>query len=304
MKWQDILAFFTQKAFITNLVVSLVFIVVVLIARAVVLRGLSRRAFESDEVRLRWHVRLRNTALVFMLLGLIAIWAAQLQTFAISAVAFVAAMVVATKELIMCISGGFLRMAGDSFAIGDRIEVGPSRGEVINIGFLTTTLLEIGPGHQRTGRALILPNSVFVNSTVINETFTDNYVLHIVSIPIAMDHRWEQAEAILLESAQLVCQDYLDMAYEHLNKVAKKHALVPSQVEPRVLVQVTGKDSMSLLVRFPTPAREKGRHEQDLIRQFIRSYQALPAQAPAVEEGAVVEHTDEEATHEDTTMPG
>ena len=94
------------------------------------------------------------------------------------------------------------------------------------------------------------------------------------------------------------------MAYEHLNKVAKKHALVPSQVEPRVLVQVTGKDSMSLLVRFPTPAREKGRHEQDLIRQFIRSYQALPAQAPAVEEGAVVEHTDEEATHEDTTMPG
>lgn len=304
MKWQDILAFFTQKAFVNNLIASVIFVIIVLIARAVVLRGLSRRAFESDEVRLRWHVRLRNTALVFMLLGLIAIWAAQLQTFAISAVAFVAAMVVATKELIMCISGGFLRMAGDSFAIGDRIEVGSSRGEVINIGFLTTTLLEIGPGHQRTGRALILPNSVFVNSTVINETFTDNYVLHIVSIPIAMDHRWEQAERILLECAQNVCQDYLELAYEHLNKVAKKHALVPSQVEPRVLVQVTGKDSLSLMVRFPTPAREKGRHEQDLIRQFLRNYQALPALDPSLEEVTPVEGTDEDTTHEDLTTSG
>lgn len=304
MKWQDVLAFFTQKAFVNNMIASLIFVIIVVMARVVILKGLSRRAFESDEVRLRWHVRLRNTALVFMLLGLIAIWAAQLQTFAISAVAFVAAMVVATKELIMCISGGFLRMAGDSFAIGDRIEVGTSRGEVINIGFLTTTLLEVGPGHQRTGRALILPNSVFVNSTVINETFTDNYVLHIVSIPIAMDHRWEEAENILLGCAQNVCQDYLDMAYEHLNKVAKKHALVPSQVEPRVLVQVTGKDSMSLLVRFPTPAREKGRHEQDLVRQFIRSYQALPAQAPLSEIPPVVEHADDASIHEDTTTSG
>ena len=50
-----------------------------------------------------------------------------------------------------------------------RREVAGVRGDVLDIGPLTTAVLEVGPGqsiHQRTGRKITLPNSVFLTHAV------------------------------------------------------------------------------------------------------------------------------------------
>ncbi|RKW30239.1 MAG: mechanosensitive ion channel family protein, partial [Kingella sp. (in: b-proteobacteria)] len=51
----------------------------------------------------------RNVSLIAILFGLLMVWGSQIQTFALSMVALAAATVVATKELIMCLSGSLLR---------------------------------------------------------------------------------------------------------------------------------------------------------------------------------------------------
>ena len=52
----------------------------------------------------------------------------------------------------MSIGGSFLRATSGSFAIGDRIRVGDTRGVVIDHSLLVTTLLEIGPSlRERVG---------------------------------------------------------------------------------------------------------------------------------------------------------
>src|SRR5690606_32112227 len=84
---------------------------------------------------------------------------AELRTVAISIVAIAVAFVVATKELILCITGSILKMASRSFVIGDRIQVKDFRGDVIDQNLLATTILEVGPGkltHQRTGRMAVI----------------------------------------------------------------------------------------------------------------------------------------------------
>ena len=264
--------FLQGKAAKTNLLTSIVFIVIVWVGKKAITGVMNRRHWSDDEAKLLWSVRTRNLFLLLTLFGLMTIWATELQTFALSAVAFAAALVVATKEIIMCVSGGLMRMTSEGFSIGDRIEVANQRGEVINLGFLTTTLLEIGPGSQRTGRAVVLPNSIFITAPLINESFTDNYVLHLSQVPIKYDQHWQQAERLLLEAAQEVCAPYLEAAHEHLNRMAQRHALVPSMVEPRVMVQVSDPEKLMLIVRFPTPAREKGRHEQEVLRRFLTRF--------------------------------
>lgn len=256
-----------QKALQTGVVVLLV-----VLLRHLTLRAVRRVDWARDTDRLAWIVRIRALTLLALVLAVVVVWAAELQTLALSAVAIAAAIVIAGKELIMCLSGGALRRAGDAFRVGDRIEVAGVRGDVIGYGAMTTTVLEVGPGHQRTGRAVILPNSQFLTSAVVNESFTEDYVLHVVAVPLRLDQDWRQAERLLLEAAREVCAPHLEAARSHLGEVSRRHGLSPPSVDPRVVVQLPEPGAVRLLCRFPTLARDRARHEQSLLRAFLERF--------------------------------
>ncbi len=248
---------------------SAVLVVLVLLGRVILRRSILESTLISrEDARLKWHMRLRNGSILLLLFGLVAIWGSELQSFALSAVAFTAAIVLATKELIMCIGGGVLRAVSEAFKIGDRIEIGALRGEVINLGFLTTTILEIGPASQRTGRAIVMPNSMLLSQPVTNETFTEDYVLHMFTLPWSAVH-WRRAERALLGAAQSVCQEHVEPAAAKINQVSRRHGLGDANVEPRIIVHITDTEEVTFSVRVPTPSREKGRHEQEIVRRFL-----------------------------------
>jgi len=127
------------------LISTALLITVVVVVRALSARYI-RRNVASMELRRRWLVHSRNGLLLFMLLGLIIIWGEELRTLALSVVAIAVAFVVATKELILCVTGSILKAGAGSFNIGDRIQVKDFRGDVIDQSLLATTILEVGPG--------------------------------------------------------------------------------------------------------------------------------------------------------------
>ncbi|WP_350354262.1 hypothetical protein [Aliifodinibius salipaludis] len=77
---------------------------------------------------------------------------------------------------------------------------------------LATTILEIGPGkkitHQRMGRMIVIPNSLFVSEPVINESCTNDYILHVFTIPLKRENDRRGAQEIFLESANRHCKPY------------------------------------------------------------------------------------------------
>ena len=258
---------------IRNAVVTVVVLLLMLIARKILLRTLFSHEM-PPEVRRRIEVNSRNAILVAVLLVAIFIWAEEIRTLAISAFAVAAAIVLATKELIMCISGSLLRGSAGSFSVGDRIEVGAHRGDVIDVTLLTTRLVEIGPGqttHQHTGRTIALPNSLFLTQPVINESYTDEFVLHVFTIPIAATDSWETAEAQLLDAANEECGEFLDDAKRHFDQMVGRHALEAVQVDPRVSIRKSEPGRIDLVVRVPAPARRKGRVEQAILRRFLKA---------------------------------
>lgn len=257
------------------------------LAAMAVFKGLLNRAFRArlaghpDDLR-RWMVSSRNVMFLVALLLVAAIWASELRTLALSAVAFAAALVLATKELVMCVLGGFYRTITRSFALGDRIEVAGLRGDVIDETLLSTRLLEVGPGpnsHQYTGRAISIPNSVLLTQSVLNETFTADYVLHILTIPIRAEDDWERAEGWLLEAANQECAAWLADATAHLYRISDARGLARPSVEPRVVLQIPEPGRIHLQLRFPVAARNKGRAEQSVLRAYLalRASEAQPA---------------------------
>src|SRR5690606_27740699 len=88
---------------------------------------------------------------IILLIGILFIWGQELRDFALSLVAVAAALVLATKEVILCLMGGLLKASTKLFENGDRISVSGYKGKVIDHTLLTTTLIETGPGRSNQG---------------------------------------------------------------------------------------------------------------------------------------------------------
>lgn len=276
---QTSLTDFTVPESVWSLLISTALLIIgVLIVRALIARFIKRQV-DSPELRRRWLVQSRNGLLLLMILGLVLIWGEELRTLALSIVAIAVAFVVATKELIMCITGSILKAGAGSFSIGDRIQIKDFRGDVIDQNLLATTILEVGPGkltHQRTGRMAVIPNALFVSEPVINESFTHDYVLHVFTVPFRRDDDWRGAQKAILAAARKQCEPFLEEVRRYMNRVSSSRGLEPPSVDPRVTMQVPVAGEIHLIVRVPTKSGQRGLIEQAIMAEVFQDNDYLP----------------------------
>jgi small-conductance mechanosensitive channel len=268
---------FSNSLILPDIVKSLILLAMVLIGRLVLMRAVTHSTSLTVETKRRWVLMIRNVIGVVFAMGLVFIWAHELATFAVSLVAIAVALVLATKELILCLSGTVLRAGSNAYTLGDRIEISGTRGNVIDQNLLATTLLEIGPGHnssQYTGRAVVFPNSLLLSHPLINETYMKEYVVQVLTIPLAMEDDWQAAESLLLEIAMSECGPFMEEARIHMKQLEGKAWLDAPSVEPRVSIHLPEPGRIDLLLRVPSPAHRTSRLEQAILRRFLVGFTA------------------------------
>lgn len=269
------------EALLELLIVTGILVVVLITLRAITSRYIRKHVI-STELRRRWLVQSRNAFILILLLGLVLIWADELRTLALSIVAIAVAFVVATKELILCLTGSILKTGSRSFNIGDRIQVKDFRGDVIDQSLLATTILEVGPGkitHQRTGRMTTIPNSIFLSEPVINESFTHDYVLHVFTVPFKMQDEWKSAQKLFLESASRHCKPYIGEVRKYMKEVSEDRGLEVPSVDPRVTIQVPAAGEVHLIIRIPTRSGQRGFIEQAILADVLTTNNFQAAEA-------------------------
>ena len=211
------------------------------------------------EAKRRWVVTVRNSMVFVFLLGLVVIWAHELQAFAVSLVALAAALVLATKELLLCWSGAALRVGGKVYSVGDRIQIAGHRGVVLDHDIFATKLLEIGPGqssHLYTGRVTVFPNSLLFTNPLIKENPNQEYGLYTLTVPLPAEKDWKEAETRLLESAKAECAPFMQEASRQMKLLEQQNLLEAPSPEPRITIQLS--DTAALcwccVFRLPTGA--------------------------------------------------
>jgi len=251
---------------------SLLLLLVLLIARTLIVRWLANNPALSMESKRRWVVTTRNSVVFAFLLGLVIIWAHELQAFAVSIVALAAALVLATKELILCWSGAALRVGGKVYTVGDRIQIAGHRGVVLDYDVFATKLLEIGPGqsaHLYTGRVTIFPNSLLFTNPLIKENPQQEYGLYTLTVPIKSEEDWQRSEQALLEAAKHECAPFMDEAVRQMKLLEQANLLEAPSPEPRITIQLPESGKMHLVLRFPAPDRGRSRIEQAILRRYL-----------------------------------
>lgn len=258
---------------------SLLLLLFLFIVRTLLVRAISKNPTLSMEAKRRWVVSARNSMVFVLLVGLLVIWAHELQAFAVSLVALAAALVLATKELILCLSGAALRVGGKVYSVGDRIQIAGHRGVVLDHDIFATKLLEIGPGqasHLYTGRVTVFPNSLLFTSPLIKENPEQEYGLYILSIPLKGHEDWREAERYLLDAAKAECSSFMGEASRQMKLLEQTNLLEAPSPEPRVTIQIVETGHIQLVLRFPAPDRGRSRVEQAILRRY------LAAAAPAI----------------------
>ena len=210
---------------IGDLVASMVVLLLLAIARSVASRAIRAKTALAAHQQRRWIATVRNLAFALGVVALVMIWAPQLRTFALSLTAVAVAVVIATKELLLCFSGAVLRASTRAFSVGDWIEVGGIRGEVVDHSVFATTIYEFdhAPGsYDFVGRTAVVPNSTFLTSPVRNLSAHRNHLYHgfDITFPATADvfGNRETIERIVQEHAQ----PYEDTARQANETMAKR----------------------------------------------------------------------------------
>jgi small-conductance mechanosensitive channel len=236
-----------SSALLDGLSSLLLLLLFLLIVRALIVRAISKNPTFSMEAKRRWVVSVRNTMVFVLLVGLLVIWAHELQAFAVSLVAVAAALVLATKELILCWSGAALRVGGKVYSVGDRIQIAGHRGVVLDHDIFATKLLEIGPGqasHLYTGRVTVFPNSLLFMNPLIKENPDQEYGLYILAIPLKDNDDWRDAERHLLDAAKTECSSFMGEASRQM-KLLEQTNLLEAPSRSRALPFKSSKQGVS-----------------------------------------------------------
>jgi small-conductance mechanosensitive channel len=266
---EELLQYIPDRVLARHVVSTVILFAVVLGARYIILRFVRGRLPSHDTLQLRWTSQIRAFSYAILAFGLFTIWAAELQALAVSFVVLAMAVVWATKETIACMQGAVYRLSSNAFQVGDRINVGGIRGDVIDPGLLSTTVLEVGKGHQRTGRTISIPNSLFMTEPVLNESLTGEYMLHLLTIPVDRNDDLPAIEELALRAANEACAGFINDVRRPIALRYRRHGLKPPLVDPRITYQFVDTNTVNLILRIPVPTRLERTIEQRVLRAVL-----------------------------------
>jgi small-conductance mechanosensitive channel len=223
----------------------------------------------TPDQRRRTRKAARSAALLLLLGLLVSVWAAKLKTVGLVLSGFAVALIVASKEVIMCITGFWVKMAGGTFRIGDRVVIKGVRGDVLDYGLLTTTLLVVSDGSERpSGTVLVLPNSAFLQEPVRNESREVRFANHTISVVVPTTADWQTALSALEQAVGVVWQAEAPALREQVERLSQNHG-VGLPIEPTVLVRRVEKDATHLAAQLALPSDRIQELEDAILRRYL-----------------------------------
>ena len=232
--------------------------------------------------------RTKNGTFALTLILLFILWQSEISEFALSVTAIAVAIVVASKEIILCFTCSIQRASSRSFRIGDWIEVGKLCGEVIEHNMKATVIQEIDLHHGQyhfTGKTATLPNSMFFTYPVKNLNFMKRYVYHDFSVVVKDFVNLYPLLPLLTDKIDEHCSYFADVAHRY-NAMIEKHAGVDLPgAEPHIHISsnINGEQIVHIMIFCPT---DNANHLEHLIRKdFMELYEQrfnfIGAQSPS-----------------------
>jgi small-conductance mechanosensitive channel len=182
----------------------------------------------------------------------------------------------ALQEVIASFAGWFAISLGQFYKTGDRVQLGGIMGDVIDIGILRTTIMEIGAWVKAdlyNGRIVRVANSFVFKEPVYNYSADFQFVWDEITVPIkyGSDHRL--ARSILQQVAEEVVGEYVPLAQTEWKNMVRKYLIENAKIEPMVTL-VTTDNWMEFTLRYVVDYKSRRGKKDQLYTRILDEIQS------------------------------
>src|SRR6202161_289551 len=152
-----------------------------------------------------------------------------------------AGVAVALQDVLASIAGAFSIGFSKLYTVGDRVQIGDTRGDVIDIGLLRTTLMETGNWVGRdlySGRIVRIPNNTVLKNSVFNYSQGFRFIWDPIKVVFTITSDTQFARAMLLRVAKEAIGEYLLEAQSSWKTVSDNYQCENPPLEPTVALAV------------------------------------------------------------------
>lgn len=258
-----------------KILASLLIIIVLVLLRTIILRIIWKRT-DDVQLRYRWQKTITYTSVIVGFFLVIRVWFAGIQSLATFLGLITAGLAIALKDLVTSLAGWIFILWRRPFSVGDRIQIGPHRGDVIDVRIFKFSLMEIGnwvDADQSTGRIVHVPNSMIFTEVLANYSQGFPFIWHEIPVLITFESNWQKAKQILLEIANRYALHLSTEAEKKVKEASKKYMIFYKTLTPTVYTSVK-ESGVLLTIRYMLEARKRRGSEQEIWEAILRDFGA------------------------------
>ncbi|MGE0747590.1 MAG: mechanosensitive ion channel family protein [Rhodospirillales bacterium] len=177
----------------------------------------------------------------------------------------------ALQEVIASAAGWVAVIFGGFYRVGDRVQLGGIRGDVIDIGILRTTLMQIGDwvnADQYNGRIVRIANSFVFKEPVFNYSSDFPFLWDEIMVPIKYGSDYALARAIIARVAGEVVGEYAAAAEKAWEPLTREYMVEPASVQPAVTMAANA-NWIEFTLRFVTDYKRRRSTKDALFARVL-----------------------------------
>ena len=260
--------YYQGKIFTTFLVLLILFAL-----RRLVLRLVLRRATDP-KIRYNWRKSSQYFVYGLVIILIAPIWFSDLSSFGTFLGLLSAGLAIALKDPVSNFFGWVYILGQKPFETGDRIQIGDTSGDVVDIRFFHFSVMEIGKwvdADQSTGRLVHIPNGRVFTSALYNFNQAMGLIWNEIPILVTFESDWQKAKKILENIEKEFLRPFSKTAGENLARTYKDLPIEYKNTDPRIytLIQDSG---VLLTIRYLCPPRQRRGSEEEAMEAVLIAF--------------------------------
>ena len=185
-----------------------------------------------------------------------------------------AGIALALHDVILSFAGWITIIVRKPYETGDRIQMGNTQGDVIDIGAFHTTMMEVGnwvDADQSTGRIVICPNSIIFREPVSNYTRGFEFIWNEITVVVTFESNWQKAEQIMLAIAQEKAEEIRSDVDRKIRRMSRRYAIHYTYLTP-IVYPVIADSGVKLTLRYLSEARKRRSTMSEVSRKILDAF--------------------------------
>ncbi|EMS33098.1 MscS Mechanosensitive ion channel [Mariniradius saccharolyticus AK6] len=261
-----------------NIYKTILIVLVLWVIKKGAYRLIGNRPDEDIRRVYHWRKSIQYTLVFIGLLLVGNIWISNFQSITTFLGLLSAGIAIALKDIFVNIAGWVFILWRKPFDVGDRIQIGEYKGDVVDLRLFQFSLLEVGnwvDAEQSTGRIIHVPNGMVFSFPQANYSQGFEYIWNEQQLYVSLDSDHRRAQVVLKEIMHELLQGDFKQIELELKKAHKEHFITFSQYTPTVYTKILDR-GIQLSLRYLCHPRKRRYFEHQITEAILDRFKSEP----------------------------